>query len=625
MKIYKSLVAFSLVLSFLCAPLTGFAKNVSADEISGLNADSKTFLTDMYYSGSIQDEGISQILYKGDGSVDEKTYWSRMGSKFYYNKMNKAEKAFYDKCCETCNYYLLNDTDLDKSITIDVAEFDLDRDTIDKVWDICRYSNPQLFFTTYICSYSGYAGSDKVYTIGLKVSEDFNTGAERKAAKQKIKSAVNEYLNDAAVPIYPEEKEYRVFERMCNKISISYSRDDANRSNIYGAVSGLADHMGYAMLFSALMNSLGYDCPVLFGMGPNTNRYFRNMINLHGYWYVVNVSQADQATDKYAYYNYSELITGNIDQIIFDYVIDMYFYDGLYSKTEYTNRYFTYQNVVYFIARDYDYYYALPINESAALPLKVKYNNRNYKVIRPEGLRWVFENDVWFYLDEYDNYVKGWQKIDGNWYYFNNYMYTGLREINDYLYYFGRNGVMRTGWQQYDGIWFYFGSDGIAKDGWVKSDGAWYFFDECVMLTGWQKLRNDWYYFGSNGKMNTGWQKISGQWYYFGDSGVMAKSWQKIGGSWYYFGDSGIMRTDWQKIGGKWYYFGDSGVMRIGWAQANGKWYYFDSNGVMQTGWVKLGGYWYYLDPSSGAMTTGSRSIGGKTYKFDSNGRCTNP
>ena len=624
MKIYKTLAAFTLALSFLSAPLNGFAKNVSADEISGLNADSKTFLTDMYYSGSIQDEGISQILYKGDGSVDEKTYWSRMGSKFYYNKMNKTEKAFYDKCCETCNYYLLNDTDLDDSIIIDVAEFDLDRDTIDKVWDICRYSNPQLFFTTYICSYSGYAGSDKVYKIGLKVSEDFNTGAERKAAKQKIKSAVNEYLNDASVSVYPEEKEHKVFERMCSKIS--YSNDAANGSNIYGAVSGSANHVGYAMLFSALMNSVGNDCPVLFGMGPNTNRYFRNMINLHGYWYCVNVSQADQATNKYKYYNYSEIIDSNIDRVIFDYVLDMWFYDDLYSETEYTSRYFTYNNVVYFIPMENSYWKALPLNESYALPMKAKYNNRTYQVIRPEGLRWVYDNDVWFYLDDYDNYVKGWKKIDGNWYYFKNYMYEGFHSIDGYTYFFGENGIMRTGWVLYDGDWFYFGTDGIMKAGWQKINGSWYYFHSYgFMMKNWQNINDVWYYFGDSGVMRVGWQKISGQWYYFSGTGAMMKEWQQIGGKWYYFGGNGIMRTDWQKIGGKWYYFGDSGVMRIGWAQANGKWYYFESNGSMKTGWLNLGGYWYYLDPSSGAMATGSRSIGGKTYKFDSNGKCTNP
>ena len=623
MKILKYLVTLALSISMLSAPLAGLAKDVSADETIGMNAISKTDLTEKNVTGDLQFDGLHLVLNKGDGPVDEKTYWSRMGTKFYYNKLNASEKALYDKYVENVNYYLLNDVDVSgKGITVNVKDFGFDKDTVDKIWDICRFSNPQFFFVTYICSYSSV--SNKINELTIQVSDEFKTASARNTAKQKIKSVVNEYLDDAAVASYPEEKEHKVFERMCSKMS--YNINASNGGNIYGAVSGSAGHWGYSLLFSALMNSLGNDCPVIFGFGPDTNRYMRNMINLHGYWYFVNVSKADQVTEKYAYYNYFEPIDSNIDRVIFDYVLDMYFYDGLNSTTSYTNRYFTYNNVVYFIVSESTYWRALPINESGALPMKAKYNNSTYTVIRPEGLRWVYDNNKWFYLDDNDNYVKGWKKIDGSWYYFSYYMYTGFNTIEGYSYYFGENGKMRTGWILYDDVWFYFGTDGIMKAGWQNINGSWYCFHSYgYMLQNWQQISGIWYYFGGNGVMRTGWQKISGQWYYFSGSGAMAKGWQQIGGNWYYFGDSGIMRTGWEKINGKWYYFGDSGVMRIGWAQANGKWYYFESNGAMKTGWLSLGGYWYYLDPSSGAMTTGSRSIGGKTYKFDSSGKCTNP
>lgn len=623
MKIFKSIVTFALALTMLSAPLSGFSNDVSADEISGMTPVSKNVLADKYLSGAVQDDGFSIILNKGDGSVDEQTFWSRMATKFYYNKLDSTEKALYDRYFSSVNYYLMNDVDIADYIYINIDGLNFNRDTMEKVFDIFRASNPQFFFITYIGISS--ISSSRVESVGVKALDSYMKGSARAAAKQQIKTAVNNYLNAAASCYNPEEKEHQIFELMCSNISFNSKVDDSG--NIYGAVKGQAGNWGYSLLFEALMNSLGIDCMYVYGMGPNSNRYMRNLINLHGYWYAVDVSMADQETKKYKYYNYREIMDGNIDPTIFDYVFEMWIRDGLYEDDVYSSRYFTYQNVTYFIVSDGDYgYQALPLNESLALPRSASSGKRTYSVIRPEGLKWVYENDQWFYLNDNNLYVRGWQKIDGNWYYFDYYMYKGLRSVGDYLYYFGNNGVMRTGWQFVSGNWYYFGSDGIAKDGWVKIDGSWYFFGNNVMICSeWGIFGDDWYYFASNGKMSIGWQKIDGKWYYFQSSGIMAKGWQQISGNWYYFGDSGKMRTGWEKINGKWYFFGDSGVMRIGWAQANGKWYYFESSGAMKTGWLKLGGYWFYLDPSSGAMTTGSRTIGGKTYKFDSSGKCTNP
>ncbi len=194
----------------------------------------------------------------------------------------------------------------------------------------------------------------------------------------------------------------------------------------------------------------------------------------------------------------------------------------------------------------------------------------------------------------------GWNKIDGNWYFFT-YM-TGFLK----------------GWYSY----VEYGGEGP------------YYFDETTgaMQTGWLKYGDNWYYFKSSGLMAEGWQKIGKNWYYFSetgtlrsDFGAMVTGWQKIGGKWYYFNASGAMATGWQKIGDKWYYFKSSGAMVTGWQKISNKWYYFESGGAMKTGWLKSGGKWYCFESSGIMLANCSKKIGGKTYNFNSNGVCLNP
>lgn len=208
------------------------------------------------------------------------------------------------------------------------------------------------------------------------------------------------------------------------------------------------------------------------------------------------------------------------------------------------------------------------------------------------------------------------------------------------------------------GTWYYIQEDGSAAIGWKKINGNWYYFNDyraCAwvgdglsvpsssegdpggdMMTGngiaIRKNRDEFevtgvYSFGSSGIMKANqWAKYtfflpanSYKWMYHGANGKAVKGWQKIDGNWYYFNNDLFMQTGWQKISGKWYYLGTNGIMTTGWQKVSGKWYYMAGSGVMQTGWIKLSGKWYYLG-SNGAMATGTQVISGKTYTFSSGG-----
>ncbi len=160
--------------------------------------------------------------------------------------------------------------------------------------------------------------------------------------------------------------------------------------------------------------------------------------------------------------------------------------------------------------------------------------------------------------------------------------------------------------------------DGDLVKGWAKVNGDWYYLDaDGYLRTGWIKDGNTWYYLKSNGIMATGWYKVDNIWYYFSNSGAMKTGWVLNNGIWYYMTSSGAMASgEWVQVNGIWYYFLDNGAMATGWV-LDGDWYYLSESGAMATGWKLIKGEWYYLLPD-GKMAKDTTVDG---YKLGANGR----
>ena len=219
--------------------------------------------------------------------------------------------------------------------------------------------------------------------------------------------------------------------------------------------------------------------------------------------------------------------------------------------------------------------------------------------------------------------ASGWQKIDGNWYYFDEEgtRIVGKKEINGATYYFNQEGVMQTGWIFTEGHWNYFASSGAMKTGWVKDKGTWYYLDkDGVMLTGLQEIDGTRYYLNASGAMQTGWKWLDNHYYYFASSGAMKTGWLKDKDIWYYLDKDGVMLTGLQEIDGTRYYLNTSGAMQIGWKWLDNHYYYFATSGAMKTGWFKDKGLWYYLKPEDGIMATGLLDVDGTRYYLNASG-----
>ena len=241
------------------------------------------------------------------------------------------------------------------------------------------------------------------------------------------------------------------------------------------------------------------------------------------------------------------------------------------------------------------------------------------------GNGWQKIDGNWYWYEN-EAPVKGWRVINGKWYYMETstgVMKTGFfRDANGGLYYSDGSGAMvgNPGWNVIGGKWYWMNSDGSIYSGWLSRPSGWYYLNaDGSMATGWAKVGNTWYYMNGSGAMQTGWVKTAGGWYYLTGSGAMATGWYQVGGTWYYSNNSGTMQTGWVKVGNTWYYMNGSGAMQTGWVKTSSGWYYLTGSGAMAIDWYQVGGTWYYSN-NSGTMQTGWVNPHGTWYYLDGSG-----
>ena len=257
--------------------------------------------------------------------------------------------------------------------------------------------------------------------------------------------------------------------------------------------------------------------------------------------------------------------------------------------------------------------------------------------------------------------ARGQQKINGNWYMFDNKgrVLNGFQYIANQkktVYYDAKTAQMQYGQKKINGKWYLFdGVTGSMKTGFQKissQNKTVYYARNGQMQYGQQKIGGKWYLFdGVTGSMKTGFQKIANQnkTVYYASNGQMQYGQKKINGNWYLFdGVTGSMKTGFQWIANqkKTVYYDKDGCMKYGQQYINGKWYLFDgvtgsmkkglhrianqnktvyyaSNGQMQYGQQKVNGKWYLFDKVTGAMKTGLQYIADqkKLVLYGSNGQ----
>ena len=261
------------------------------------------------------------------------------------------------------------------------------------------------------------------------------------------------------------------------------------------------------------------------------------------------------------------------------------------------------------------------------------------------GIVYEFEEDgklvsgVWgqdmkgrryFYGPEY--YVKGWEEIDGEMYYFENgYCVTGYRNLRWYeniahkkWFYFDEAGIchdLEDGLHVFDDGSLYYLIDGVSQMGLHKVDGDYYFFTYAGPAVcgqsyyAWEThcdLPCSTYNFGDDGKMINGLVKTANGTVYYINGKVASNvtGLNKIGDDYYFIASNGKCAT------GKYYAWATHCDLPCG----N---YEFGADGKMLQGIVeKEDGHYYYINGKISNKNAGLTKIGEDYYFVASNGRC---
>ncbi|MGU8425469.1 L,D-transpeptidase family protein [Clostridium perfringens] len=300
----------------------------------------------------------------------------------------------------------------------------------------------------------------------------------------------------------------------------------------------------------------------------------------------------------------------------------------------------------------------------------VKQKDGNYKLMLFSENGKFIDKAGWYEVKDSSN--------DSSWYYINSdyTLATGLKEINNKLYYFNPDSGMMISNKLQEVVMkdgskkdYYFNNNGVAlinNEGWQSQkennkimwqylkneqpvsglqeiNGKTYYFNENtsymetgvvdtgkgiylfddngakVNKTGWIQNKGHWYYLNNDSTVKRDWLNSGYSWYYLNDNGIMATQWKKVNDYWYYFGSNGAMQKDWKEINSNWYYLRNDGIMTTQWEKVNNYWYYFGSNGAMQKDWKEINNNWYYLR-EDGIMATQWEKVNNYWYYFGSNG-----
>ena len=395
MKIGKKIVSFIIAVLILAAPVAGLSKNVSALE----NAEfTNTKISNVKLSNAVT-------------SASDKSFWMSMSSDYYYRHLNATEKKLYNRIYDASFPILFNDENV-TNFTVDCSDLGLSLYDAKKVIMLFKLDNPQIFFFSLQLSY--YPGSNNtVRSLILYLDTDFQKGSFRAAARTDIFKAVKKYVSLVSNNARIEEQEILVIASMCN--DIKYVTGAKYNQSIYSAVLGETVCAGYMSLFTAVMNACGIECT-----GVTSEDHGWNIIKLHGYWYYVDVTNADQSWGLYYHYYNSNKPTSVVEDVCSGY-LPTFNYDELASEYDYSLRYFTSDGFTYFIVNDSNSSGLVTpaYGKNATAPSTVKYKGTTYSVVYSSERQTGWKKTVfgWNYYNSSGTILTEWQKIGGDWYY----------------------------------------------------------------------------------------------------------------------------------------------------------------------------------------------------------------
>lgn len=305
-------------------------------------------------------------------SSTDSAYWKKFSSNYYYNMLTAQEKSAWNELEQVCISYATNDKNIGNS-KIQTDNLYFANWNIQKVYNFIqmfKISHPQFYFLSNRSTVS-FCDASQGYMLGIYVYSPFDSGYQRSAYTTYFCNKVDNWVEQIKLKssLLVEEREKYAFDLICANATYEYGTYDQSAFSL--VYEGKTVCAGYAATFQLLMNAVGIDT-----IEVTSYNHAWNISNVHGVWYEVDTTWADNDSTgniDYSYYNKSETTisrngyeTSHVKESMWNSYQPEAKYDSDYSWEYYYSPYFNNGNYTWFMVNSNSSlsggYLAAPIN-----------------------------------------------------------------------------------------------------------------------------------------------------------------------------------------------------------------------------------------------------------------------
>lgn len=417
-KNYRWLRTFlAVVLLLLCMPVKASAQEIMDTPAEYCGYQQPTLIS----VGELEKVPVYRARYSAAASE----YWDKFGSDYFYQQMNRSERAFYDGLYTTAMGFLNGTQDAEMSIVSGgtyhhlpyVYSDSLGVQQAKVIASIFQMSNPQFYFINDVMLW-GYDSGGIQFSLG--VYDDFAEGIARSRYTSQFKSRVDNWLAQVNAQSDPVSKERKAHDLVLEKTSYdNFGRYHQSSAGVF--LEGKAVCAGYAEAFALLCNGVGIETISVTSIAHEWNK-----VNLYGHWYGVDCTWDDTGAGKYEYFNVTDAFLEGVDtDHRLEDIWEKYQVPVCVNSTVITRGGYLYKGIDYsdvfdeysYVDRNPDLKAAFGSDWRAALNHFVTYGMSEgrqanstfdvqaYRAKYPD-LRRVFGNDLRAYYHHYINYGK---------------------------------------------------------------------------------------------------------------------------------------------------------------------------------------------------------------------------
>lgn len=284
-------------------------------EVKAVNSSSHLY-NDFEFVGVVNEEprdnDIPVIESKVYGKLNDSD-WEIFSGSYFYDRMNKTQKAFYNDLRRAVEDFFYNEKDAvpvkvnsngsENNVYViksDGIEYTgLSQDEAGDVLFLFQNENPQFYFLSNVRISSKKDNGGKYYPA---VYSEYIKASDRTITNKKFLDTINSYLSDINRYNTQDEKQRRIHSLLAEKLTYA-SRDNTewspHQSTATAVLTGKSVCAGYSETYAMLCNAIGIPCICI-----TSSSHEWNMVKQGYYWYNVDITNDQNGkVPRWKYYN----------------------------------------------------------------------------------------------------------------------------------------------------------------------------------------------------------------------------------------------------------------------------------------------------------------------------------